>query len=140
MTTALGSGSFLARAAFANHFAALGSPALAAIHSCGRDALLRMISRALAQGLVLGQFTEDKRLEIAGHLTAAELVGHVTGEAQMSPGRLVALYQVVRSAGLGMAQGGAHQHGASLAAVDMEESTSAFRKFFQRRSTAAGQP
>ena len=122
------------------HFAALESPALAAIHTCGRNALLRMVSRALAQGAVLDRFTEDKRLGIAGHLSTTELVGHVTGEARMSPGRLVGLYQLARSAGLDIAQGGAHQHGASLAAVDMEESTSAFRKFFQRRSTAAGQP
>ena len=99
-----------------------------------------MVSRALAQGAVLDRFTEGKRLGIAGHLSTTELVGHVTGEARMSPGRLVGLYQLARSAGLDIAQGGAHQHGASLAAVDMEESTSAFRKFFQRRSTAAGQP
>ena len=79
---------------------------------------------------MLGQFTEDKRLEITGHLTAAELVGHVTGGARMSPGRLVAFYQVARSAGLGIAQGGAHQHGASLAAIDMEGGTAAFRNFF----------
>ena len=68
MTSALESGFFLTRAAFSIPFASLGSPALAFIHSCGRHALLHVVSRALAQGNEAGTLKEDKRLRIAEHL------------------------------------------------------------------------